>query len=104
KIQLNLRYFRDQSRGLEDFNDRAFTPGSPLNASRRGDLAGLQLTDAINPSTINDFRFGYLRGRTDLSGAGSEAPQLIAVNTPLAVGAGLAELPEVRENRAFIIA
>jgi carboxypeptidase family protein len=103
-LQLNLRYFRDRSRGLDDFNDGAFTPASPLSATGKGDLAGLQFTAVINPSTVNEFRFGYLKGQTDLTGAGSDAPQLVAVNTPLSVGGGLPELPEQHENRAFIFA
>lgn len=103
-LQLNLRYFRDRSRGLDDFNDGAFTPASSLSATGKGDLAGLQFTALINPSTVNEFRFGYLKGLADLSGAGSGAPQLVAVNTPLSVGGGLPELPEQRENRAFIFA
>src|SRR4030095_14138838 len=104
KLQLNLRYFRDRSRRLDEFNDGAFTPGSPLDATRKGELAGLQFTASINPSTINDFRFGYLKGTTDLEGAGSDAPQLVAVNTPLSIGGGLPELPEQRANGAFIFA
>lgn len=104
RLQLNLRYVRDQAHRLDDFNDSAFTPASPLDATNRGDLAGVQLTASINPSTVNDFHFGFLKGRTVLSGAGSDAPELVAVNTPLGVGGGIPEFPEQRENRALTFA
>jgi hypothetical protein len=104
QLQLILRYYRDQSHRLDDFNDSAFTPASPLEASGLGELAGLEFSAVINASTVNDFRLGYLRGRTLLMGAGSDAPQLVAVNTPLGVGGGLPELPDRRDNRAFILA
>jgi carboxypeptidase family protein len=103
KLQLSLRYFRDQVHRLDDFNDSAFTPASPLDARNNGDLAGVQFTALINPSTINDFHFGFLKGRTLLSGAGSDAPQVVAINTPLGVGNGVPEFPEQRENRALVL-
>ena len=104
RLQLNLRYVGDQLHRLDDFNDAAFTPASPRDAMNRGDLAGVQFTAVINPSSINDFHFGFLKGRTVLSGAGSDAPQLVAVNTPLGVGGGIPEFPEQRANRALIFA
>lgn len=104
RLRLSLRYVFDKNQRLDDFNNPAFTPASPLDASARGDLAGVQFIACPSPSSINDFHFGYLKGRTVLSGAGSDAPQLVAVNTPLGVGAGVPEYPEQRENRALIFA
>jgi hypothetical protein len=103
-LRLELLYARDESRGLDDFNESGFTPASPLDAYHRGELAGLQIQAVINTTSVNDFRLGYLQGRTALSGAGSDAPQLVALNTPLGVGGGLPELPEQRDNRALIFA
>jgi hypothetical protein len=104
RLQLELFYASDKSRALDDFNEFGFTPASPLETSHRGDLTGLQFTAVINPSSVNDFRIGYLRSRSVLSGAGSDAPQLVALNTPLGVAGGVPEFPEQRENRAFILA
>jgi hypothetical protein len=103
-FQLELFYASDRSRALDDFNEFGFTPASPLETDHRGDLTGLQFTALISPSSVNDFRVGYLRSRTSLSGAGSDAPQLVALNTPVGVGGGVPEVPERRENRALIFA
>jgi|GEM_PF-2111117 len=104
QLHLNFRYYGDQSRRLDDFSELAFTPASPLDASHKGQLGGLQLTALINPATINDFRIGYRRGLALLSGAGSDAPQVVALNSPLNVASGPPELPEDRESRAWILA
>ncbi|HSB09809.1 MAG TPA: carboxypeptidase-like regulatory domain-containing protein [Blastocatellia bacterium] len=101
--RLSLRYYHDQSSRRNDFNDSHFTPASPLDAFHRGELISLELTSLIDAATVNDFQAGYIRGRTFLSGAGSDAPQLVALNTPLGVAAGVPELPEQRENRSFIL-
>lgn len=99
--RVNLRYYRDQSRRLDEFNESNFTPESPLDAFHRGELAAVQITSLLNAATVNDFQFGYVRGRTVLSGAGSDAPQLVAVNTPLGIAGGLPELPEFRDRTSF---
>lgn len=104
QLQLNLRYYRDQSGRLDDFSELAFTPASPLDAHHKGELAGVQFSAVINPSTVNDVRFGYRGGLALIAGAGSDAPQVVAVNSPLDVGTGLPELPEQRESRAWILA
>src|SRR5262249_1430799 len=92
------------SRTRSDFNDSHLTLASPLNGFHRGDLASMQIASSINPTTVNDFRAAYLLGRTVTSGAGSDAPQVVAVNTPLGVGAGFPELPERRNNRSSTFA
>jgi len=102
--RLNIRYVEDQSRMRGDFNESYFTPSSPLDSFHRGNMLSAQFAWSINPTTINDLRAGYLRGRTSQSGAGSDAPQIVAVNTTLGVGAGQPELPEKRDNRSFILA
>lgn len=101
-LQLELFYAGDKSRRLDDFSESTFTPGSPLDAYHRGELTGLRFTALPTTSTANDFRLGYLRAQTALSGAGSDAPQLVAVNTPLGVGGGIPEFPEQRDNRSLI--
>ena len=104
RLRLELLYSRDESHRLDDFNEFGFTPASPLEAYHKGELAGLQLGSVINTTSMNDFRLGYLRGRTALSGAGSDALQLVALNTPLGAGGGLPEVPEQRDNRGLIFA
>ena len=104
RLQFELFYASDESRGLDDFNEFGFTPGSPLEAYHRGDLTGLQFTAILNPSSVNEFRIGYLRSRTAFSGAGSDVTQLVALNTPLGVAGGVPEFPEQRDNRALILA
>jgi hypothetical protein len=101
---LNFRYYEDQSSTRADFNDSHLTLASPLNGFHRGDLASVQIASSMTPTAVNDFRAAYLLGRTATSGAGSDAPQVVAVNTPLGVGAGLPELPERRNNRSSIFA
>ena len=102
KLQFELLYAGDKSHRLDDFNKFSFTPASPLDGYSRGDLAGLSFTALINASTVNDFRVGYLRSRTAFSGAGSDAPKLAALNTPLGVFDGLPEAPEQTHNRGLL--
>jgi len=102
RLQLNLRYNRDQSHRLDDFYGSSFTPASPLDAARKGELFGLQFSAAINSTTINDLRLGYRKGRTRLAGAGTDAEQVVALNSPISAGGGVPELPETRNDRALM--
>lgn len=103
-LRLRFFYARDDARRLDGFGEAGFTPASPLDASRRGELAGLNFTAFLSQNTANNFRLGHLRGRTLLSGAGSDAPQIVALNTPLGVGSGVPELPERRDDTSWIVA
>ncbi|HKP88047.1 MAG TPA: carboxypeptidase-like regulatory domain-containing protein, partial [Blastocatellia bacterium] len=103
-LQMHLRYNRDQFHLVNDFNESIFTPASPLDHSRKGESFGLSFVASINPTNVNEFKAGYRRGRTRLDGAGSDATQVIALNTPISAGGGLPELPEDRSDRALILA
>ncbi len=104
RFKFEVLYASDESRRRDDFNEFGFTPATPLDAFHRGELGGLRVTTLINARSVNESRLGYLRGRTALSGAGSDAPQLVALNTPLGVAGGLPESPEQRDNRSLIFA
>lgn len=104
KLQLSLRYDRDQSHRLDDFYESSFTPAAPLDAARKGELLGLQFSAVINSAMINDLRLGYRRGRATLTGAGSDDAQVIALNSPVSTGSGVPELPETRKDRALVFA
>src|SRR5436190_12060019 len=104
KLQLSVRYYPDRSHSVDQSYESSFTPASPLNAATKGDLAGLQFSAAISPRMFNVFHFGFSQRQTNLSGAGSDAPQLVAVNTPLSIGGGVPEFPERRANRGLVFA
>jgi len=103
QFKVNLRYDRDQSHRVTDLNEGAFTPSSPLHVRRKGEFAAMQFVAIPSPTSINEFRLAYTTNRSVLDGAGSDVPQVIAVNSPLGVGGGIPELPEQRKHRAWII-
>ena len=100
-VRLNATYADDLSSRNDSLNESAFTPSSPLEASHRGRLFGVRLTALTSPQTVGEFDFAYREGRSSLSGAGSDAVQLVALNSPLGVGSGVPELPEGRTGRAL---
>src|SRR5262249_23736785 len=57
----------------------------------------------LSPRMVNDFGLARRFWSTSLSGGGSGAPQLIAVNSPLDVLGGAPGLPEVRQGHAFVL-
>jgi hypothetical protein len=102
--QISARYCVDQSRGTGDFNDKAFTPASPLQRSAAASLLGLDFTRVISPVTVNNLKVGYRSSRTSTSGAGSDSISVVAVNTPLQIGAAVPEVPAGEQGKALFFA
>src|SRR5262249_52582291 len=102
-ITLNAFYDTDRSQASQDAGEGGFTPASPLNASHRGQLLGVRMITTLSPRMVNDFGLARRFCSTSLSGAGSGAPQLVAVNSPIDVLGGAPGLPEVRQGHAFVL-
>jgi hypothetical protein len=100
RVQMSALYAQDQSALTDQWNETSLT--SPLDAAHRGQIAGIALTAVFSPQTVLSTRLGFRGGRTLLDGAGSDAPQLIAVNSPLEAGS-LPELPERRSERSVVL-
>ena len=47
-LHVNLKYYADRARTVNDSYESSFTPSSPLDASRRGDVVGAQVISVIN--------------------------------------------------------
>jgi hypothetical protein len=103
-IKISARYAIDQSRRTEDLNGSTFTPASPLQSSAAASLLGLEVTQIISPATVHNIRFGYRSWRASTSGAGSDSVSVVAINTPLQVGAAAPEIPAGERGRALYLA
>jgi hypothetical protein len=103
QIQLNAFYDLDASRSVEDGGDWGFTPGSPRDATGRGQMLALKATAILNPRMVNEFGLARRWWSASVSGAGPDGPQLIAVNSPLDILGGVPEFPESRQERALIM-
>jgi hypothetical protein len=103
-INVTARYAVDQSRRTDDFNGDTFTPGSPLRSSAGASLLGLEVTQIISPATLQDIRFGYRSWRASTSGAGSDSVSIVALNTPVQIGAAAPEIPAGERGRAMFVA
>jgi hypothetical protein len=103
QIQLSALYDLDSSRAVEDGGDWGFTPGSPRDATGRGQMLALKATAILNPRMVNEFGLAGRWWSASVAGAGSDGPQLIAVNSPLGVLGGVPEFPESRRESAFIM-
>jgi hypothetical protein len=101
QIQLSASYNLDSSRAVQDGGDWGFTPGSPRDAMRRGQMLALKANAILNPRMVNEFGLARRWWSASVSGAGSDGPQLVAVNSPTDVLGGVPEFPESRRESAL---
>jgi hypothetical protein len=102
QIQLSALYDRDSSRAVDDVGDWGFTPASPRDATRRGQMLAVRASATLSPRMINEIGLASRWWSASVADAGSDGPQLIAVNSPLGALGGVPEFPESRQERALI--
>jgi hypothetical protein len=103
QILLSALYNLDSSRAVDDAGDWGLTPASPRDAMRRGQMLAVRATATLNPRVTNEIGLASRWWSASVAGAGSDGPQLVAVNSPLGVLGGVPEFPESRRERALIV-
>ena len=101
RLRISGLFNGNNSTSADESAGGLFLAASPLGASGRGRVSSVDLTFTINPTTITTLQLGYVQRRASTSGAGSELPLVIAVNSPISTGDGIAEAPEHRTFRSL---
>src|SRR5689334_15308524 len=70
---------------------------------RQGQMLALKANAILNPRMVNELGLASRWWSASVAGAGSDGPQLIAVNSPLGVLGGVPEFPESRRERALVV-